>query len=218
VQAIDRVVHRRFNRHVIHLTPRYVARRLRTIAFHKLHPGRPWLNPAAVRIVERELGPTDVGIEWGSGRSTLWLARTTAFVNSIESDRSWHDRVAADLRRNGVGNARLELVEAVEGDPERLRDYVDALPDLERGSLTYAFVDGIFRESCVLRAVDLLAPGGLLILDNANWWIPHDTDAPFSASTPATPLAGEMVAALADWPLRWTSDGITDTAIWRKPS
>jgi hypothetical protein len=27
-----------------------------------------------------------------------------------------------------------------------------------------------------------------------------------------------MVAALAGWPLRWTSDGITDTAIWRKPS
>ncbi len=42
-------------------------------------------------------------------------------------------------------------------------------------SLDYALVDGSYRDECVMRALEVLRPGGMLILDNANWYIPHPT-------------------------------------------
>jgi SAM-dependent methyltransferase len=219
LESVDRAVHRRFNRHVMHLTPRYVVDRVRRILFSRLHPDLPWLNAQAVRVLERELGPTDTGIEWGAGRSTLWLARRTASLRSVESDGSWYERVAGDLRRSGVENARLVHVDLAEGESEGLDAYVNAYPELEDESLTYALVDGLrlSRESCALRAVRLLAPGGLLVFDDATWWIPHPTRTPFKPSAPSTPLAEQLVEVLEGWPVEWTTDGITDTAFWRKP-
>jgi SAM-dependent methyltransferase len=218
VDLVDRAVHRRFNRHVNHLTPKYVYRRSSTILYRLRHRRRPWLNPDAVTYLHRTLRPEWRGIEWGSGRSTLWLAGRTAEVTSIESDRGWYERVAAQAAERRIGSLDLRLVEAVEGDEAVAAAYAEAKPELAPGSLDYALVDGIFRELCAIRATTLLRPGGLLILDNANWWIPHATETPFSATYPATPLAERLIELVGNWELRWMTDGITDTAVWIKPA
>jgi hypothetical protein len=175
------------------------------------------LNPDAVRYLEATLQPEWRGIEWGCGRSTLWLAARTAELTSIESDGGWFRDVTNRALALGVTNLDLRLVEAQEGDVQQARAYVDAKPKLGPESVEYALVDGIFRDRCALRAVGLLRPGGLLVFDNANWWIPHDTDTPFSATYAVTPAAEQLMQLLAAWDLHWTSDGITDTAIWIKP-
>jgi hypothetical protein len=224
LESIDQAVQGRFHRHVIHLTPRYVVDRTRSIVFQRMHPGLPWLNPQAIRVLERELGPTDTGIEWGSGRSTLWLARRTASVRSVESDESWYEHIAGELAGAGVDNVSLIHVDVTE---QGLDSYIEAFPGLEDESLSYAFVDGLdtTRERCALRAVRLLSPGGLLIFDNVNFWIPHPTRPPrksflaagIAVTAPSSPLAEQMVELLKDWSAQRTTDGVTETAFWRKP-
>jgi SAM-dependent methyltransferase len=203
---------------VIHLTPSYVYRRASTISYRLLHPRRPWLNPDAVRYLNSALRPDWSGIEWGSGRSTIWLGGRTTALTSIESNRQWYERVTAQVARARIQNVDLRLVEAQEGDEAAAEDYVGAKPELLPGSLDFAFVDGIFRERCAMRATRLLRSGGLLIFDNANWWFPPPTKTPFSASYLATPLAEELAELLRGWDVRWTSDGITDTALWTAPA
>jgi hypothetical protein len=53
---------------------------------------------SAAKWLERHLLPSHVGIEWGSGRSTIWLARRVKFLWSIETNSDWHSRVSTQLR------------------------------------------------------------------------------------------------------------------------
>jgi len=39
------------------------------------HPGNRWLTRDGVRFLDQALKPTDVGLEFGSGRSSIWFAR-----------------------------------------------------------------------------------------------------------------------------------------------
>jgi hypothetical protein len=47
-----------------------------------MHPDVPWLTRQAVEILEDWLKPGYVGLEWGSGRSTLWFARRVSHLTS----------------------------------------------------------------------------------------------------------------------------------------
>jgi hypothetical protein len=57
-----------------HRTPRYVYHRTRQLFYERAHPADPWLTPAAIGLLSTLLRPADTGVEFGSGRSTLWFA------------------------------------------------------------------------------------------------------------------------------------------------
>jgi predicted O-methyltransferase YrrM len=98
-------------------------------------------------------------VEFGSGMSTLWLARRAGFVLSVEDDAGWHDAVQAKLSRHRLGNVRLEL----RGE----RDYAD-LSGFPDRYFDFALVDGSARHDCVVAALAKLKPGGWLYLDNTD--------------------------------------------------
>ena len=67
-----------------HLTRRYIANRLRERLYQFTHPNRPWLTPMACQILETLLRSDDVGLEFGSGRSTLWFAKVMRHLTSVD--------------------------------------------------------------------------------------------------------------------------------------
>lgn len=143
----------------------------RQARFERENPEAPWLVPAAIPFIERELRADMRGLEWGAGRSTLWLARQGLTLVSIEGRRSWRDKVAAWLQRDGLA-ARVSLpVVDVLRDHDVDPGTIDAYASAPKGFVPPAFdvvlVDGHFRSACLRRVPTLLAPGGLLIVDNA---------------------------------------------------
>ena len=74
-------------------TPRYVTNRLRLALDQKCNPDAPWWPREAARHLDGMLRHGDRCLEWGSGRSTVWLSARTSKVHSVEHDRDWFGRV-----------------------------------------------------------------------------------------------------------------------------
>ena len=119
-------------------------------------------------------------LEFGSGASTVWLARRASSVHSVEHDDFWAGRVRDMLRRTpGLRGTPQLHVPAVPGSPApvvpsgapsgRGLDF-EAYVDLPAGlgtTFDLVLVDGRAREESLLRALPLLAPDGLALLDDS---------------------------------------------------
>ena len=204
------------NRNYRHLTPRYIVNRLRLMAYERRHPDDPWLTADAVRWLDRWLRPQHEGLEWGCGRSTIWFARRVAGLTSAESDADWYTRVQERLADAGLAehiSIRLTQHEAA---------YVGISEGIE--VVDFALVDGIasIRAECALSCIEKIRAGGIIIVDNVNWFIPRErpSHAPNSRRLSdgyANSRWEEFHHLVTDWPVVWTTNGVTDTAIWTKP-
>lgn len=206
----------------MHWTPHYLHARVRQALYQKAHPDAPWLTPQAISLVDSMLRPNDVGAEFGSGRSTVWLARRCAHLVSVEHDVAWHARVSKVLAAEGAAHVRYLCHPRDEPDESGERSaYAQVARYLDDESIDFALVDGVYRDYVALYLLPKLRPGGLLIIDNVNRYLPSWTRAPSSLRPPQPPAtaAWEQVAAeLAGWRRIWTSNGVSATAIFTKVS
>lgn len=114
----------------------------------------PWYSYAMLQWLDQlDLSGLDV-FEYGSGNSTRWWAQRSRTVTSVEHDPDWYRRIA-ELLPDKV-NYQLEKDAAA---------YVGACS----GDFDLIIVDGVYRYDCAVRAVDHLRPGGVIIVDNADW-------------------------------------------------
>jgi hypothetical protein len=183
------------------------------------HPDAPWLTRDAVERMEAWLRPEHRVLEWGAGRSTGWFAKRAGSVVSIEHDATWHAKVARELRDAGLGNVDLRH------EPEAGVGYRDPV-DL-REPFDLILVDGRRRGECALRAVASVAPGGWLVVDDAERYLPLRLRPDELPRTPpdlrgrspqdCEPPWDRVVDATGGWRLVWTSDGVSDTALWQRP-
>jgi hypothetical protein len=206
-----------------HLTPRYVLDRAAWAIHQRRHPEEPWLTPRAVRLLDSLLLPSDRGIEWGSGRSTRWFARRLRHLISVEHVKVWFETVNGQLASEGIANVDYRLIPPDEGPTAATggprSPYVRVVDEVEDGSLQFALVDGYAREFCANAVLDKLACGGLLVVDNANWFLDHETKSPASR-TGMGHLNKDWIdfaQRVRNWRHIWTSSGVTDTALWIKP-
>jgi predicted O-methyltransferase YrrM len=203
-----------------HRTPRYIYNRTRQMIYERGHADAPWLTPAAIGLLESLLRPADRGVEFGSGRSTVWFARRVAALTSVEHDERWYETVTATLRARGLRNVDYILApgdQPVErgGDSAYARTAL-SFPD---DSIDFALVDGHYRDYSAKFILPKIKPGGMLIIDNVNWYLPCQSKAPNSRTAalgPKTPIWAEVAAELAGWRSIWTSSGVWDTAIFIK--
>jgi hypothetical protein len=115
--------------------------------------------------------------EYGSGASTLWLARRAAQVHSVEHDASFHAFLAPRLADQAGVSLRLVEAEpsAAPAVPSHRRGhegldfsaYVASIDDVA-GEFDLVVVDGRARVASTRRALPRLTPGGVLLLDNAD--------------------------------------------------
>lgn len=204
-----------------HWTPRYIFDRIHMAYYAQKHKDAPWLTPMAICILETYLMPTDYGFECGSGRSTPWLAKRLGSLTSIEHNPKWANQVEKGIQRLGLNNVLLKMIPREVGDSDGSQSaYVNEIKLLEDESLDFCLVDGVYRGYCALAAIPKVKPGGLLVIDNVNWYLPHQTRSPNSVGL-GDPNGKDWMEAyqtLKDWRYIWTSSGVTDTALFFKPS
>lgn len=104
-------------------------------------------------------------LEVGSGSSTLWFARRSARILSLESDSSWHASVISNLDKAGVTNCSVELCELADLG-HSLRSYADEQFDLI--VIDCHELGGKTRMECLEPARAKLKRGGLLLLDDSD--------------------------------------------------
>jgi predicted O-methyltransferase YrrM len=208
-----KVLHRR----VSHLTPRYFVALLRVLAFELTDREAPWLTQEAVSILARLLRSSDRGLEFGSGRSTVWFAHRTEHLISVETDRRWYASVQTQLARYGLSDRVdyrwIPADESLSDDRYRT-PYLSTADDLPADVLDYVLVDGVYRADCAVRAVRLVKPGGLLVVDNINWFIGNNSRSPLSVRGVQSPSWERFSGLVRTWRLIWTTSGVTDTGIW----
>jgi len=187
--------------------PIYVARRIAYKFYELSHPDEPWIAQDAIRFCEKNLTKQQVGLEWGSGRSTAWFGARLKWLLSIEYDRTWHSTVITQLHEKGMKNVDCRHIplEHEPNDPtyphyEKIPKYVSVVEEFEDESIDFVVVDGHYRQACVLAALGKIKSGGLFLVDNTNrlpieeWGVP------------------------SDWPIvHQSSNVMTETTIWKKP-
>ncbi len=203
-----------------HLTPRYIAARIADIAYRKLHPGQPWLTPESVRFLESHLKDTFTGLEFGSCRSTLWFAQRVRHLTSVEHQPAWHQKILRQMTGEGTSNVEYLLRPKETTTSGELPAYIQPVCDLPDASLDFVLVDGAYRDLCALASIPKLKAGGMLIIDDVHRYLPSHSRSPH-ARTPAQGPYGEIWEQVAElleaWRVDWTSDGVSDTAIYSSP-
>ncbi len=118
----------------------------------------PWYTyPAIEYLSQLDLRDKTV-FEFGSGNSSLFWAARAKQVVSIENDPAWHTEVS----KRKPANLDLRLVQNKE-------DYMGSLRG-EPTSFDIVVVDGSHRAACAAEAVLRLKPGGIIVLDNSDWF------------------------------------------------
>lgn len=187
-----------------------------------MNPHHPWLTRSANPILSTYLKKTDVGLEFGSGRSTLWFAEHVSRLTSVEHDPVWHEKISKEIEERNITNISYYFYPRTEEEEQGTSsEYVQVLNNFEGNSLDFVLVDGIYRCACAHSCLSKLKPGGVLILDNANWYLPSNSFTPGSRSFAQGPISEGWAALLNEvksWRVIWTSSGVTDTAMFFKPS
>ena len=155
-------------------------------------PDEPWWTRAAITWMDEHLTMDMRVIEWGAGASTPWLAARCGRLRSIDNNPLYADKAAEALLEAGLPRDRY----SVEVRPLNASYY-----GCVQGKFDAAIVDGRLRVLCCKRAAELLVPGGILLLDNAE--------------RKEYAAARELLSA---WPLVATNNGIWTTNIWTKPN
>jgi predicted O-methyltransferase YrrM len=192
-------------------SPRYVVSKIGVLTYERRHPDHPWITQDAICLLKDHLQPSHQGFEWGSGRGSLWFARHSGSLVSVEHNPAWYATVEQLLAASGIRNVDYRLVE----EPR----YTEPIGDFPNACFDYILVDGLFRDRAMLASIPKLKPGGWLIFDNVNWYLPSESRTPASRSRrdgPATELFAAALDQVKAWKTLWTTNGVNDTAIFIK--
>ena len=199
---------------VRHWTSGYVKNRARRMlaVLHRRHH-RLWLCHDAVQFLEEWLEPVDIGFQWGSGDSTIWLAKRIRHLTSVEHDPARARKVRAQLQAQGLEKRISYHLESHGNAMENLdAAYVRMVDTVTDHSLDFSLVGGPLPSACCLASILKLKSGSLLILDNADRYLCHNGDL---ATTQEQ--WQHVVWHLASWRQIWTTNGFSETAIFVKP-
>lgn len=119
----------------------------------------PWYTFAAIEYLQGlDLAGRRV-FEFGAGNSTLFWQERAAEVVSVETDPEWYEQILPRVR----ASTRLVLC----------RDRDEYLAEIGRHPpFDVIVIDGLWRKASARAALERLAPGGMLVLDNGDWF-PH---------------------------------------------
>lgn len=186
--------------------------------FNLFYPNRPWTTPASILFFDKVLSKEMVGLEYGSGRSTIYFASKLKKLVSIEHYEGWYDKVKKELENNQIKNVEyhlilkqdtldktddtdVELNKLVGSEPRNdFANYYNKVSEYSDGYFDFVLIDGRAREKCGLNAINKLKSGGIFVLDNSE-----------------RPRYIPLHYALSTWPKVETTSGLTNTTIWIKP-
>ena|SRR3990167_5406071 len=120
----------------------------------------PWLTKQSREFLDQffQNNPDAKVLEFGAGGSTIWFSGKTKNLITIESQQDWFSFVKAKLERLGR-NVDLRLIP---------NNYFEVCATFEKESFDLILVDARYRVQCIETSKNLVKPGGILMLDNAD--------------------------------------------------
>ena len=186
--------------------------------FNLFYANRPWTTPASIIFFEKVLNKDMIGLEYGSGRSTLYFATRLKKLVSIEHHQEWHKKVSDTFKNEDITNVEYLFIpkkpdensfsdvdaelNKLDGSESRLdfEDYYLKVKEYPDNFFDFVLIDGRVRVHCGINAMSKLKPGGIFVLDNSE-----------------RPRYSPLHQKLENWPKVKTTTGLTDTTIWIKP-
>ncbi len=157
--------------------PQLGPHRVRNWVWERLHPEAPWLCPGTIAFGEQHFRGLPCGLEFGSGRSTVWFASLVQRLTSVEHNSQWLVTVKKKLVAGGIVNVDYRLVPLGHPESENERPDYDPLPDyvavaneFPDSSLNVALIDGHYRSACIRATIPKIARGGYMVVDDTNLW------------------------------------------------
>jgi predicted O-methyltransferase YrrM len=155
-----------------------------------------------------------VGLEFGSGISTLFTAPKVKQLISIEHNESWYQMISDRFKNEGITNVDYRFIAQNNPDLhseksfemtdklgfEVRKDYVNyymTVESIPNNSLDFLLVDGRARPECLYYALPKMKKNGLVILDNSE--------------REHYKIAFEF---MKEYPVYTTTNGLTDTTFW----
>lgn len=208
-------------RSISHWSPRYIKNRIGLMIYNQTRPDDPWLTQNANEILDSWLQDTDIGVEFGSGRSTRWFAKRMKHITSVEHHEVWYEKVSKMFKEWNLENIDYRLC-PLDVPEEQGSDsaYAKVLDDFKDNSVDFVLNDGQYRDHVALKAIPKLKSGGVMVIDNVNWYLPSNTHSPASRSMQDGPngeVWKEVYDTISKWRIIWTSSGVWDTAFFFKP-
>lgn len=123
----------------------------------KGHP-IPWYTYPAIEFLRCfDFSRCDV-FEFGAGNSSQFWAGLSRTIVSVEDDEIWYEQV----RSAAKSNQQILL-------KKHENDYVESLAS-RNARFDVIVIDGKWRKRCVEQAIEHVREGGMIILDNADWY------------------------------------------------
>jgi hypothetical protein len=117
----------------------------------------PWYTYSCIEYI-RQLDLSECKVlEFGSGNSSCFWARSGASVTSVESNGEWLNAVTAMK----IPNHQLIFAEEV-------GEYILSGTDISGYDIVV--IDGVFRYDCAKRVIESCSSASLVILDNSDWY------------------------------------------------
>jgi SAM-dependent methyltransferase len=119
-------------------------------------------------------------LEYGCGFSTLHfpklLSEAAEWV-SIEHNAEWYEQIAPRIHQEHSGVRVFHVKPDIlnyphDGYYEHFKSYVDFPED--KGPFDLILIDGMAREACIDKCLDMLSPTGLLVIHDCNRRKYHD--------------------------------------------
>lgn len=120
----------------------------------------PWLTMDAVDFIEEFLEERVNAkiFEFGSGGSTVWFAKRTKHVVTVEHNQEWFDFISAALQNEGL-QSNVEFI-------FHKRPYHSVISKFPKEYFDLVLVDGRDRSQCAWTAIQHIKSKGLLVLDD----------------------------------------------------
>lgn len=171
----------------------------------------PWFSYGAIDFLRNAVRPAHTVFEFGSGGSSVFLARLARNVRSVENDPAWHQVVFARAAKLGLANLHCELHAFGDEDAARYSElpYFRALEGHQYDVIVIdgfcGFTTGLYgalRPHCFRLALAAILPGGMIVVDDY-WMYPE-----FAALAPQA----KLTVFEGTGPCRY---GVTSTAVFR---
>lgn len=189
----------------------YVKSRLKQIFYFKKYPDNPWMTKDSINLLEQLIKKTDVGLEYGSGKSTKWFAKRCKHLTSIEHNKDWFEIVSRTIKnQNNIDYRLLSLNE----NPFESK-YFKSIFEFADESLDFIINDGKYRDLIASEGLKKIKYGGIYILDNAERYIENNFNLPESMTSDWNTSVHwkHFNEITSKWRNIWTIDGVSSTLI-----
>lgn len=120
----------------------------------------PWMNYSVIDFLKKRLKKDLIVFEYGSGYSTVFFAKRTKEIISIEYDKAWYKKVK-DILRNSK-NVKVYFEDLSDSYHNSIEKY------MEKKACDIVIIDGRERVNCAKFAYDYLSDRGVVVFDDSH--------------------------------------------------